>query len=151
MIHDARCNPVIKLIDFGASRTIEFEDGLMWTRVGFYQYVAPEVLTGAGYRKSCDLWSLGCTFFAFCTREFPFEAANERSMIKLVHEKRAAPKWNAKLWPDYDRRLKNVVSKLLQYDPHRRPPAAKIMQEQSWLRDKSSRDQSTQQGCCSVQ
>merc|ERR1712150_193070 len=66
--------PVLKLIDFGLSRT--FNKGeMMQTRCGTPQYCAPEILRGSPYDMSCDIWSIGCTCVTMIVGDKPLPGA----------------------------------------------------------------------------
>eukprot|EP00928_Gymnodinium_smaydae_P034077 TRINITY_DN24232_c0_g1_i2.p1 TRINITY_DN24232_c0_g1~~TRINITY_DN24232_c0_g1_i2.p1 ORF type:complete len:405 (-),score=49.37 TRINITY_DN24232_c0_g1_i2:313-1464(-) len=140
-------NPVLKLIDFGAARTTLEEDGVMTTRIGTWQFAAPEVLQRKAYRKSCDMWSLGCTIYAVCARAYPFDGPGEHEFMKQLDDGNTSPNWEAKRWTMYSPRLKDITRQLIQVDPRARPTAKKLLEEETWLRP---RDQA-QQACCSVQ
>eukprot|EP00959_Pyramimonas_sp_CCMP1952_P462287 9482997-Pyramimonas_sp.AAC.1 len=48
----------VKIIDFGLAHPCA-EGQVLATKVGTALYVAPEVLSGRGYDKQCDNWSIG--------------------------------------------------------------------------------------------
>ncbi|XP_058090588.1 uncharacterized protein LOC131237001 isoform X2 [Magnolia sinica] len=66
---DLRC----KVVDFGNACWVgkQFMDGIQ-TR----QYRAPEVILGAGYSFSVDMWSLACIAFELATGEMMFAPKN---------------------------------------------------------------------------
>jgi serine/threonine protein kinase len=56
-------NGHIALTDFGLSKeNVSFNDTTN-TFCGTAEYLAPEVLTGQGYGKAVDWWSLGILFY----------------------------------------------------------------------------------------
>ena len=77
----ARCAPEwwIKLGDFGIARRIFTEHNSRLTRIGTYDYMAPEILfesnddeQNSSYTLAIDVWSLGCVLFRLLTQGFPF-------------------------------------------------------------------------------
>lgn len=52
---------ILKITDFGLARM--FSQTLMTTACGTPGYVAPEVLSGGGYDKSVDYWSIGIVIY----------------------------------------------------------------------------------------
>jgi cGMP-dependent protein kinase len=58
-----------KLIDFGTAKVVH---GRTFTVVGTPHYMAPEVITGKGYGKLADLWSLGIILYEFLCGGVPF-------------------------------------------------------------------------------
>jgi serine/threonine-protein kinase CHEK2 len=54
-------NSIIKITDFGLARFVENE--LATTACGTPNYVAPEIITGKGYSKEVDLWSIGVIIY----------------------------------------------------------------------------------------
>ena len=62
-------NGFLKLLDFGLSKVTK---DYAYTVIGSPFYMAPEVILGKGYDKSCDFWSLGIIFFEIFYGTFPF-------------------------------------------------------------------------------
>ena len=50
-------NSIIKITDFGMARFVNNE--LATTAVGTPNYVAPEIISGKGYNREVDYWSIG--------------------------------------------------------------------------------------------
>lgn len=61
----------VKLVDFGLSKILE-PNGLATESVGTLCYAAPEILLGAKYSKSVDLWSYGVMLYWMLVGKFPF-------------------------------------------------------------------------------
>lgn len=68
-----------KLIDFGASKV---SSERTFTVIGTPHYIAPEVIKGAGYDFSCDLWSLGVMLYEFLIGKLPF-GDEEEDLFKI--------------------------------------------------------------------
>ncbi|EAW12828.1 FHA domain-containing serine/threonine-protein kinase [Aspergillus clavatus NRRL 1] len=62
------------LTDFGCARLVPPRIERMSTKIGTYDYSAPELLirSGQGYTKAVDLWSLGCLTTVLLTGEPAF-------------------------------------------------------------------------------
>ncbi|NWR48098.1 M3K19 kinase, partial [Regulus satrapa] len=61
-------NGVIKLIDFGCARRLARAGSELLRSVrGTPYWMAPEVITGSGYGRKSDIWSVGCTVFQMAT------------------------------------------------------------------------------------
>jgi cGMP-dependent protein kinase len=58
-----------KLIDFGTAKVVE---GRTFTIVGTPHYMAPEVISGKGYRLAADIWSIGIMLYEFMCGGVPF-------------------------------------------------------------------------------
>jgi len=69
---ERRKSVYVKIADFGFATTIKKPDALIQGTCGSLNYVAPEVLTGKPYTKSCDYWSIGVILYAMLGGYLPF-------------------------------------------------------------------------------
>lgn len=80
----------LRIGDFGAAarmashRTIadEFKGQLL----GTIAFMAPEVLRGEGYGRSCDVWSVGCVVIEMATAQPPWDAVNISNDLALLYK-----------------------------------------------------------------
>lgn len=60
MYADESGNPLsLRICDFGFSKQMKAENGLLMTPCYTANFAAPEVLKKQGYDEACDIWSLG--------------------------------------------------------------------------------------------
>lgn len=67
---------LVKLTDFGISRTVENTSGFSETFVGTKSYMSPERFLGKEYSFDSDLWSLGLVIYEMATGKFPYDFSN---------------------------------------------------------------------------
>jgi serine/threonine protein kinase len=78
----------IKLTDFGLSKIMNnIEKDRTYTVCGTPIYVAPEVLTGQGYNKLVDWWSVGVLLYEFLAGYSPYREARTKIDIKIYKKK----------------------------------------------------------------
>lgn len=75
--------PVI--VDFGLSKILGPSDGAC-EPYGTVGYVAPEVHRKEPYSFSCDVWSLGCIFYAMISGSLPFDSEVQEEAIRMALE-----------------------------------------------------------------
>ncbi|MFG2279161.1 serine/threonine-protein kinase [Streptomyces asoensis] len=111
----------IVLTDFGIAR-IEGETNLTDTGgiVGSPEYIAPERVLGQRPGPAADLWSLGVVLYAATEGVSPFRRSNTPATLQSVLNAVPAPPAAAR-GP-----LAEAVDGLLEKDPARRPPAARV-------------------------
>jgi serine/threonine protein kinase len=84
---------IMKVIDYGMAKEIEFEDRPMTNEVGSLYYRAPELLLGSKrYDFSVDVWSLGCVFYEMLTRKVLFKGENQLDQVKKIFKVTGTPK-----------------------------------------------------------
>ena len=89
----------LKIADFGFAGPIEGRDGsgLLSTKVGTNDYMAPEIHLGMPYEgESIDLFSCGIIMFMMLTQRPPFRSSNKDDPhYKLLAAARADIFWKA--------------------------------------------------------
>eukprot|EP00891_Asterochloris_glomerata_P000338 jgi/Astpho2/338/e_gw1.00010.181.1_t len=115
---------LLKLGDFGVAKVLNSTYQLASTGVGTPYYLSPEIsacwhlwlpVTCALLLQS-DVWSLGCVLYEMLTFKHPFEAPSMRQLItKIVRGSYAPPS------PSFTKGLRDLLDKMLQVDPRRRP------------------------------
>ena len=63
----------IKLTDFGLSKIMPPDEKTTYTMCGTAEYLAPEILFGKGYDKTCDWFSFGVVLFEMFCGYHPFK------------------------------------------------------------------------------
>ena len=51
---------------------------------GTIAFMAPEVLRGEGFGRSCDIWSIGCCVVEMATGSAPWNASNVSNHLALI-------------------------------------------------------------------
>ena len=109
-----------KLIDFGTSK-LSTERSI--TLIGTPHYMAPEVIKGAGYDFSCDLWSLGVMCYEFMIGTLPFGDGEED--LAKIYESILSGNYR------FPKKFENIearpfIEKLLNQDPSLRVTAHEL-------------------------
>ncbi|KAG5190064.1 putative serine/threonine kinase, partial [Tribonema minus] len=79
----------VQITDFGFSRTFLEEGAVlqMYTRCGTPNYIAPEVISGRGYRgPPADVWSLGVILYAIMAGSLPFDEESLPDLYAKIRE-----------------------------------------------------------------
>lgn len=104
----------IRLTDFGLSKDCVGNKQLTHTFCGTPEYLAPEVIHGAGYGHAVDWWSLGTLLYEMLTGLPPFFDSNMNRMYELIV--RAPLKF-----PSYlSQEAREVLALLLERTPKKR-------------------------------
>jgi hypothetical protein len=116
----------VKVMDFGIARARRFE-GLTATGafLGTPDYVAPELIDGKEVDARADLYALGIIFYEVVAGRRPFSGENPFAVLKS-HTSEAPPppsQWE----PDLPPALEELILKLLEKDPARRPASAELL------------------------
>ena len=113
----------VKLGDLGVSRLIDDDRNAQMSRVGTPMYFAPELVKREKYDFKVDAWALGCLVYSMMQLRAPFEGGNIYTLAVDIVKK--SPK---ELPKSYSRQLRDVVFKMLEKDPKRRPSVDEIIQ-----------------------
>lgn len=79
----------LRIGDFGAAaKMCSFEGTLQGEFQGQLEgtiaFMAPEVLRGESYGRSCDIWSLGCCLVEMATAQPPWNASDVSNHLALI-------------------------------------------------------------------
>lgn len=148
-------NCELKICDFGLSRKIgEKDDEILTNYVATRWYRAPELmLSGNRYDKAVDLWSVGCIFGELLTGKALFPGKNYIDQLQLVFQTLGTPSKDIlsklcssksrtyvatlpsfdkqpfiKLFPKGTPMALDLLEKLLEYDPEKRPSCIQALQ-----------------------
>jgi len=118
---------LIKIIDFGLSRKHfeEFGDSPMTEIVGTPYYIAPDVLKGTGYDKSCDLWSVGVIAYILLAGYPPFNGSDNSEVYNAIRQGRY--QFPSSDWAGTSRQSRDFIRRLLQKDPRKRMTAEQAL------------------------
>jgi len=113
----------IKLGDFGLATIIDYNGEKKKTLCGTPNYIAPEVLGKKGHSFEVDVWSLGCILYTLLVGKPPFETQSLKDTYSRI--KRNEYHIPSKIGP----LARNLITRLLQHDPTKRPTVAQILQD----------------------
>ncbi|KAI5931477.1 Cyclin-dependent kinase 3 [Manis javanica] len=152
----------IKLADFGLARAFGVPLRTYTHQVVTLWYRAPEILLGSKfYSTAVDVWSIGCIFaeMVTCRALFPGDSEIDQlfrifrtlgtpseatwpGVTQLPDYKGSFPKWTRKgmeeIVPNLDPEGKDLLMKLLQYDPSRRISAKTALAHPYFLSTQTS-------------
>ena len=118
----------VKIIDFGTA-LISPPDKVISRKVGSIYYVAPEILMG-NYTGKCDIWSLGVIMYVLLSGRPPFNGrSNNKIMAAIVS---GTYKFPSPVWDKISSDAKDLIMKMLTYDPDKRITAAEAYNH-PWL------------------
>ncbi len=112
------------LADFGLARALEEPSvTIAGTLVGTPQFMAPEQLDDEPPSEQSDLFSLGAVLYYMATGKSAFAAKSTASTIRKVIE--ACPEPPSKVNPSLPAWLNDLIERLLDKTPSKRPRSAK--------------------------
>ena len=118
-------NPTIKLIDWGGARY--FSKHKKMTKVnGTPYYIAPEVLNEV-YDEKCDIWSAGVIFYILLCGYPPFNGETDKEIMESV--KKGEFDYPPEEWDVVSKQAKDLINKMLTYDPKKRPNATQVLED----------------------
>ena len=90
--------------------------------VGTPYYMSPEACQSAPYTSKSDVWSLGIILYELCTLKHAFTADNLLGLVFKIVQEEYEPIGN-----NYSTDLKDLIEKLLEKDPTKRPSVREIL------------------------
>jgi urea transport system substrate-binding protein len=127
---DCPTPPRVKILDFGLVRPQTAAPGQLTQTgkiVGTPHYMAPEQARGQAVDARTDLFSLGVVLYHLCTKELPFKG--DSLMALLTSLAVDTPRPVSELNPKLPTALVDLVARLLEKDPQRRPASARAVIE----------------------
>ena len=109
----------VKLTDFGWANYLNLDDEQRTTLCGTPLYLAPEMIERTGHGKNVDIWCLGVLLFELLVGNPPFSGGNNKDLLirNILKVKILWPKYPKK---EIDKDAKDLISKILKYDPQQR-------------------------------
>jgi fused-like protein len=107
---------VLKVVDFGFSKQLNFLEEEILTNCGTPLNMAPEIMNDRPYNYKADIWSIGVQIFLLLTGSYPFIANTKEGLIHRI---------DVGLY-SINRQLQitsyclDFINKMLQYEPGRR-------------------------------
>uniref|UniRef100_A0A3B1JTD8 Ribosomal protein S6 kinase a, polypeptide 3a n=1 Tax=Astyanax mexicanus TaxID=7994 RepID=A0A3B1JTD8_ASTMX len=126
----------IRICDFGFAKQLRAENGLLMTPCYTANFVAPEVLKKQGYDAACDIWSLGVLLYTMLTGFTPFANGPEDTPEEIL-ARIGSGKFSLTggYWNSVSNGAKDLVSKMLHVDPHRRLTGGQVLRH-PWIVNK---------------
>jgi calcium/calmodulin-dependent protein kinase I len=121
---------LIKIADFGFSKSFDGEDEKLMTSCGSPGYVAPEILTAESYDKSVDMWSVGVIIYILLSGYPPFYADSAPALFKKIMDVKYD--FDDMVWDDISDDAKDLIQHLLVKQSAKRFSAREVL-EHSWL------------------
>nr|XP_055062777.1 mitogen-activated protein kinase kinase kinase 1-like isoform X1 [Misgurnus anguillicaudatus] len=120
----------LRIADFGAAARLaskgtgagEFQGQLL----GTIAFMAPEVLRGQQYGRSCDVWSVGCAIIEMSCAKPPWNAEKHSNHLALIF-KIASATTAPSIPPHLSPGLRDVTLRCLELQPSDRPPSRDLL------------------------
>ncbi|XP_077059017.1 calcium/calmodulin-dependent protein kinase type IV [Siphateles boraxobius] len=126
----------LKIADFGLSKIID-EQVTMKTVCGTPGYCAPEILRGNAYGPEVDMWSVGVILYILlCGFEPFFDPRGDQYMYSRILN--CDYEFVSPWWDEVSLNAKDLVSKLIVLDPHKRLTVKQAL-EHPWVLGKAAR------------
>ncbi|KRW99909.1 Protein kinase-like domain [Pseudocohnilembus persalinus] len=118
----------IKLGDFGLATKLDHEGERKRTICGTPNYIAPEILEGSkrGHSYEVDVWSIGVIMYTLLIGKPPFETNDVKTTYKRIKQNDYSFPQNVVI----SSRAKDIITKILQTDPQKRPTIDQILGHQ---------------------
>ena len=116
----------LKVGDFGLATKLDFEGERKKTVCGTPNYIAPEVLYGAGHSYEVDIWAVGVIIYTLLIGKPPFETRD----VKTTYTKIKKADFSFPITSKISLAAKNIIKKILILDPKKRPTLNNILSDE---------------------
>lgn len=113
---------LIKIGDFGISKSLSHTLDLATTAIGTPHYLSPEICKRQPYNHKSDMWSLGCVLYELCALQLAFPADNFIQLVQSICRGSFKP-----LPSVFSSKITDLVQVLLRPVPDRRPSAEQLL------------------------
>ncbi|KAI9251995.1 kinase-like domain-containing protein [Helicostylum pulchrum] len=118
------------ITDFGLSKLLKNNNEILTTACGTPGYVAPEVLLGSGHGKPVDIWSVGVIMYTLLSGYTPFYGEDQNELFDCIMKGKYD--FDDEYWGDISPEAKNLINRLLTYDPKERVTAEEALKD-AWI------------------
>ena len=124
---------LVKVIDFGTA-IIFNKNKNDKSLSGSVYYISPEVLSkNRNYTEKCDVWSCGIIMYILLTGLPPFNGDSDEEIVTKIKNGRF--NMDKYPWPIISSQAKDLIKKLLEFDPHKRVTAEEALSH-PWFESK---------------
>lgn len=113
---------IIKIGDFGISKSLAHTRELAHTAIGTPHYLSPEICQRQPYNHKSDMWSLGCILYELCALRLAFPDENFVSLIHSICRGSYQP-----ISKCYSSKLSDLIQVLLRPVAARRPSVEQLL------------------------
>lgn len=117
---------IIKICDFGWCVQTDFNQ-YRNTFCGTLEYMAPEMIQNQAHNHTLDVWSLGILLYELVHGRAPFTGQNPRDISEKIMK--GVVRFKPGVTDDY----KDLVNKILKYEPSERIPLIKVF-DHPWVK-----------------
>ena len=122
----------LKLIDFGCAKIFSKYKKNFGEIIGTLIYCSPEVLKN-NYNQECDIWSCGVIMYVLLSGHFPFYGKTEEEIKKKILSGKFS--FNPKYFSNISDKAKDLITKCLIYDKHKRITAEDALKHEFFMDD----------------
>lgn len=125
---------LIRLVDFGSASRLDGKHGVVKYGSGTVAYSPPELLKGRPADDKADIWALGIIMFIMLRGFHPFDPFNDAS-DEVVEQRIIDNEFplRAFTWDNLSKPAKNVLTRMLDPDPAKRPTALELLNDEWFL------------------
>jgi len=113
---------LIKVGDFGISKSLNHTLDLATTAIGTPHYLSPEICKRQPYNHKSDMWSLGCVLYELCALQLAFPADNFIQLVQSICRGSYKPPPSG-----FSSKITDLIQVLLRPVPERRPSAEQLL------------------------